>query len=349
MRESLPTASIVVPCFNAARTVGRCVDACLGQDYPYLEIVFVDDGSSDSTLAVLEAYEHITVIAQENKGPASARNLGWRSSTGEIICFTDSDCVPNPTWVSQLIEGYTDACIGAVGGGYDIANPESWLARCIHEEIRQRHLRMPRQVNYLGSFNVSYTRSVLEQTGGFDERFRRASAEDNDLSYRVIKQGYTLVFDRANCVAHHHTEGLWSYMRQQFWHGYWRIGLYIKQPDTIGGDEYVGVFEFLQLPLSLLTAMAWAFSWTSSAILALALMLSGLLVGGQIPMTWSMMETTGDVRYFPYLLVMAVRAFFRGLGMLRGVVGSSIMELTSLASALVGAVLGNRKARGQAP
>ena len=83
MPESLPKASVVIPCFNAERTVGQCAEACLRQDYPNLEIIFVDDGSVDSTPAVLSAYDGITVLTQENKGPAAARNLGWRNSSAE--------------------------------------------------------------------------------------------------------------------------------------------------------------------------------------------------------------------------------------------------------------------------
>jgi glycosyltransferase involved in cell wall biosynthesis len=342
MQESLLAASIVVPCFNAEKTIVRCLEACLSQDYPDLEIIFVDDGSSDSTLPTLRTYDGITVLAQDNQGPAAARNLGWRSSSGEIICFTDSDCLPNPRWVSRLVEHYIDSPVGAVGGSYDIVNPESWLARCIHEEIRQRHLAMPKQVGYLGSFNVSYARTALEQTGGFDDGFRRASAEDNDLSYRVAKLGYTLLFDVDNCVAHHHTENFWRYMRQQFCHGYCRIMLYIKQPDKIRGDEYIGFFELLQLPLSLLAALAWLFSWASYAVLFLALVLTALVIGGQIPMTWSIVQRTGDMRYAPYASVMSARAFSRGLGMGRAFLGRSPAEMVVLIKALFRAFLGGR-------
>jgi hypothetical protein len=174
---------------------------------------------------------------------------------------------------------------------------------------------MPRQVNYLGSFNVSYRRAVLEWAGGFDEGFRRASAEDNDLSYQVIKQGCTLLFDPSNCVAHHHPQCFRRYMRQQFWHGYWRIGLYTKQPDTLGGDHYIGFYELLQLPLSLLAGLAWALCWINQAVLLLALVVSALLVVGQAPLILTVVRGTGDIRYFPFAAVMVVRAFVRGLGM----------------------------------
>jgi glycosyltransferase involved in cell wall biosynthesis len=308
------------------------VEACLRQDYADLEVIFVNDGSNDATLSILSAYDGIKVLTQENRGAAAARNLGWQSSSGQIICFTDSDCVPNPQWVSRLVGGYA-AAVGGVGGGYDIANPHSWLARCIHEEIKQRHLRMPRQVDYLGSFNLSYRRSVLEQTGGFDEGFRKASAEDNDLSYRVLKHGYVLLFDPDNCVAHHHPEHFWHYMRQQFWHGYWRIRLYTRHPDTLRGDHYVGLFELLQLPLSLLAGLVWALSWANQLALLLALALGALVLGGQIPMALAIVRRTGDIRYSAFALVMMVRAFVRGLGMVRALLGSPLVEILGLVRA----------------
>lgn len=334
VRENvLPKASVVVPCFNAERTVARCVEACLQQDYSSLEIVFVDDGSSGSTPAILGAYDGIKVLTQENRGPAAARNLGWRASSGQIVCFTDSDCIPNPHWVSRVVEHYADPAVGGVGGGYDIANPGRWLARCVQEEARQLHLQMPRQVNFLGSFNASYRRSVLEKTNGFDEGFRRASGEDNDLSYRVIKLGYTLFFDRENCVAHHHTEGFLRYMRQQFWHGYWRIKLYNKHPDWLGGDHHDSLLDLLQLPLSLLAGLAWALSWTNRAVFFLALALSALVLGGQTPMTVAVVRRTRDIRYLPFTLVMMVRDFVRGLGMVRALLDSSLAEVLNLVTA----------------
>jgi glycosyltransferase involved in cell wall biosynthesis len=331
----LPKVSVVVPCFNAERTLVKCVEGCLCQDYANLEIIFVDDGSDDATAAILGAYEGITVLTQENSGAAAARNLGWRSSSGQIICFTDSDCIPNPQWVSRLVEHYTDPVVGGVGGGYDIANPESWLARYIHEEIRQRHLRMPRRVNYLGSFNVSYRRAVLEQVGGFDERFRRASAEDNDLSYQVMKQGYALLFDADNCVAHHHTESFWHYIRQQFGHGYWRISLYSKQPDTLVGDQYIGFFELLQLPLSILAGLAGVLCWTHRVVLVLALVLTALVLGGQVPMALAIIRRKRDIWYAPFVPVMTVRAFARGLGMACALLGSSLAEILGLVMAFL--------------
>jgi glycosyltransferase involved in cell wall biosynthesis len=98
-----PLATIVVPAYNAARTIKACVEACLNQDYAAVEVVVADDGSTDDTARIVRSYP-VHYLWQENAGPASARNRGWRAATGEIVCFADSDCVPASDWVSRLVE-----------------------------------------------------------------------------------------------------------------------------------------------------------------------------------------------------------------------------------------------------
>ncbi|MBI4639086.1 MAG: glycosyltransferase, partial [Candidatus Tectomicrobia bacterium] len=245
-----PFVSIIIPVFNASKTIARTIEACLSQTYPQekLEVIVVDDGSTDRTREIVTHYP-VVLVSQRNSGPAAARNRGWRASKGEMICFTDADCIPEKEWISKLVKKYTSQEIGGVGGSYGIVNCESFLASSIHEEIVERHLKMPSSVDYLGSFNLSYRREVLEETGGFNETYREASGEDNDLSYRVKKAGYTLLFDPTIVVAHHHPERLFRYLRQQFKHGYWRVLLYLQHPTMIKGDGYSGVGDLAQPPL----------------------------------------------------------------------------------------------------
>jgi glycosyltransferase involved in cell wall biosynthesis len=320
MSESLPTVTVVVPTYNAARTIAACVEACLAQNYPGVEVIVVDDGSTDDTAALVQRYP-VRYLRQDNAGPASARNLGWRAAVGEIICFTDSDCVPARDWISRLLEGYTADEIAGVGGTYTIANADSLLATCVHEEIVQRHLAMAKYVNYLGSFNVSYRRAVLEEVDGFDESYRIASGEDNDLSYRVIKRGYRLVFAGKAEVAHYHPSNLWRYLRQQFWHGYWRMKLYRQHPDMSGGDVYSGLLDYVQPPLCMGTlalmpvTLIWPVLWTlvgSLALLDLCL---------QIPSALRVVRRTGKPKLWALALVTWLRGYARGLGMGIGIWG----------------------------
>jgi glycosyltransferase involved in cell wall biosynthesis len=308
--------SIVVPAYNSSRTIRSCIEACLNQDYPELEVIVVDDGSTDGMGEIVRGYP-VRYIRKPNGGPASARNVGWRAAIGEIVCFTDADCIPVRDWVSRLVSGYTSDEVAAVGGSYEIVNPDSLLATCIHEEIIQRHLSMPREVDYLGSFNLSLRKRVLEEVGGFDEGYRKASGEDNDLSYRLSKLGYKLIFDSEAKVAHHHPERLWPYLLHQFRHGYWRMKLYREHPYMAKGDVYSGISDLIQPPLFLATMglLPFAFKSPIGGIL-LALLSIGVIL--QLPNAIRIVKRKGKIRHLALVPIALLRGYARGLGMLFG-------------------------------
>jgi cellulose synthase/poly-beta-1,6-N-acetylglucosamine synthase-like glycosyltransferase len=219
--------------------------------------------------------------------------------------------------VGRLVADYTGPEIGGVGGSYDIVNRDKLLPACIHEEIRERHLRMPRIVNYLGSFNLSYRRQVLAEAGGFDESFTRASGEDNDLSYRVIKNGYTLLFNLQAKVAHCYPENLLTYLKQQLVHGYWRVKLHRLHPETVKGDVYSGIFDYIQPPLFLLTLLLVPLLFIAPvAVLVCLLLLTGLLL--QLPLALKVVARTGEKKYLFLIILTFLRGFYRSVGLLLG-------------------------------
>ncbi len=313
-----PAVTVVIPAYNAARTIAPCLAACLAQDYPDVEVIVVDDGSTDGTARIVRAYP-VRYIRQDNAGPATARNRGWRAASGDVICFTDADCVPQPGWVAGLVRHYTADDVAGVGGSYGIVNDDNLLAACVHEEIVQRHLRMPDTVDYLGSFNASYRRRVLEEVGGFDESYRMASGEDNDLAYRVRKRGYRLLFDRDVRVAHQHPERLWPYLRSQFWHGYWRMKLYRDHPRMGGGDVYAGLWDFVQPPLAVLTLGLLPLTVVFHRLAYVILGLVGAALWLQLPIPLAIVRRTGQPKYLFLAAVTLLRGYARGLGMALGV------------------------------
>ncbi len=243
--------SIVIPMYNAAETIGACLDACQCQRPAPLEILVVDDGSTDGGGDIVQARQGVRYLRQENRGPAAARNHGAREAKGEVVAFTDADCVPAGDWLEKLTAGFSDGVVG-VGGTYGIANEGSLLARLVHTEIQARHTRFGEVVDFLGSFNVAYSRAAFLEADGFDEAFTAASAEDNDLAYRLHDAGGRLRFAREAVVDHYHPERLWPYLRTQARHGYWRALLYRKHPRRArSGDRYAGRVELLGPPFAL--------------------------------------------------------------------------------------------------
>jgi len=317
--------SVVIPAFNSARYIRRSLDAVMALEAGghELEVVVVDDGSTDGTAELVQAYP-VRLVRQGNAGPAGARNTGWRHAAGEFVFFTDSDCVPSPGWLLGLLPGFDDPRTGAVAGSYAIANPESWLARLIQAEIAGRHRRMPDFVKAGGTYNLAVRRKLLERLGGFDESFPTASGEDNDLSYRIREAGYRIAFRRDCRVSHHHPERLGNYVRTQFVHGYWRFRLYRKHPRYMSGDDYTRPGDMAEIVLAALVpagvvASAAVPAWGGlpaagplGALLALEAFAAGRLAAAN--RDWVL----GPAGAFVY----TIRAFYRAGGLAAGAAGA---------------------------
>ena len=321
------SVSIVIPAYNSQETIAQTIESCISQSYETddLEIVVVDDGSTDDTAEIIKK-RPVRFISQDNNGPAAARNAGWKAASGEIVCFTDSDCVPEEEWVEKIVAKYTSDDIGGVGGSYEIANKESLLAECIHDEIIQKHAATPAETDFLGSFNVSYRKRVLQEVGGFDESFRRASGEDNDLAYRVKKAGYRLIFDKETKVAHYHQSSLVKYLKEQCRHGYWRMKLYRIHPDRTKGDSYAGLSDFAQPPLAMAVVGALVASVFYKPLLLAAFALVLLLLALQLPVTLRAVARNRRYSHLYFLPVLFLRAFARGIGMIKGVLRFFLLE-----------------------
>ncbi|MDB4584214.1 glycosyltransferase family 2 protein [Draconibacterium sp.] len=186
-----PTVSVVIPAYNAASYIERCLDSVFGQSHQSEEVIVVDDGSEDDLIGALVPYKtRIRLIRQSNQGAAKARNTGVRHSKSEYIAFLDSDDLWHPD--KQMIQ------LSAIAKEPDIA-----LCFCeytsVHEDaIRTFHFApnpsapRPRMIDnflevfrspYFGTPGVIIKREVFDEHGGFDTTFERA--EDIDLWLRV--------------------------------------------------------------------------------------------------------------------------------------------------------------------
>ena len=317
--------SLVIPGRNAKKTLRACLDAAvpLLETQPLDEIIFVDDGSTDDTAAIVEEeYPVVRIVSGPAGGPGAARNRGWRAAKNAIIWFIDSDCVADPKALEHLLPHFDDSTVGGVGGSYANMVPDNLLACLIHEEIIGRHRTMSTEVDFLGSFNVAYRRSVLEEVGGFDEQWvngpGKPGAEDADLAYRVHRKGHVLHFEPKSLVGHFHPTRMGGYLRSQRVHGYWRVALHLRTPKTGAGDAYSSIIDHAQPPLAMLTIAALptlAFPLTRLVVPVLLL----LLVLMQLPITFRLMAQTRQLRYLAFVWMGFLRAFWRGVGLTHGV------------------------------
>lgn len=177
-----PLVSIVVPTRNRAPLLHGLLHVLDAQNYPHHEIIVVDDGSTDDTGAVLACWQgpdRLALRLDRSRGSYAARNFGWRRARGEIIAFTDDDCLPQPTWISELVHALEGAAAVAAQG-VTLARPGR-ITPFTHQ-IEQRRPGPPYR-----TCNIAYHRSVLEALGGFDASFRWYA--DNILGIRAAQQG----------------------------------------------------------------------------------------------------------------------------------------------------------------
>ena len=229
--------SIIVPTYNAEKTIKDCIESILSINYKNYEAIFVDDGSTDNTVSIIEEFacksKNIKLVKQKHKGPASARNLGVKMSNGKIIFFTDSDCIVPKNWIREFLKYFfSDENIGAVGGSLKPASTST-----IYEIFDQKRREIlygaeKKFVNALPTCNLAVRRDVFNRIGGFDESFKHASAEDYDLCIRIRMLGYRILYDPNVFVLHYHSQNLRSLLRKAFIHGKEYIKLKRKHKES---------------------------------------------------------------------------------------------------------------------
>ena len=125
------TVSIIIPAYNAEKTIKRCVDSLIMQTVKPDEIIIVDDGSTDHTLSIIREYEmnnkEIIVITQKNSGPSSARNEGIDRASGSVLCFVDSDDFVEPNYVFEILKAFDTEKADVVFWGFKRLNSEQVL------------------------------------------------------------------------------------------------------------------------------------------------------------------------------------------------------------------------------
>lgn len=254
--------SIIIPVYNAEKTIIQTLNGLQNQTRKDFEVIVIDDGSTDSSSELIEAFKKrnvltIKLIKQKNAGPAKARNVGVEHSEGNKIIFLDSDCIPPENWIEQMIKPLNGKVVGC-NCGYKVKNMGSLVARYVNYEIAKRHEKLiGKTVDTIGSYSASFIKSVVKEAGGFDIRYKSASYEDFDLAFNIRKIGYDLVFTDKTFVYHYHPDSLRRYLKQQFGRGYWGVIMYLRNKDKIlKGDTYTGHEAQVQFILSCLVFLS---------------------------------------------------------------------------------------------
>ena len=256
-----PRVSVVVPARNAALVLGACLRALEpARQGMAAELIVVDDGSTDATAATA-ASAGARVITQEARGPAAARNAGAQAARGEILVFLDADASAEPGCLQALCAPFADPAVVGVRGSYT-STQGALIARFVQLELdeKQERLATSARITLLDTVCAAYRRAIFLGVGGFDERFPATSAEDAELSFRLVANGARLAYAPAARVAHRHAERLSVYLYRKLRFGYFRACLYRRHPRRVSDDGYTPRLMPVQIALSGASVLALAAS-----------------------------------------------------------------------------------------
>ena len=239
-----PKVSVVVCAYNADRTMDSCLASLKQLNYPNYEVIVVNDGSKDCTLEIAQSYDCVRIISQENKGLSVARNVGIAAATGEIIAYTDSDCVADPDWLTYLVAKFLSSDLSAVGGP-NLSPPEdSFISSCIAVSPgKPTHVLLSDEVaEHIAGCNMAFRREALEEINGFDPIFH-AAGDDVDLCWRLQDKGYTIGFSPSAIIWHFRRNTVDAYLKQQQGYGKAEALVYFKHPyrfNLLGQPSWLG-------------------------------------------------------------------------------------------------------------
>lgn len=199
--------ALVMPVLNAQDTIQRCLESVMNQERQADEIILVDNGSTDKTIALIESFraqnKHCSIILlhEKKRGAGAARNKGIQAASAQVIAFTDSDCILPSAWLKNIEDLYNKHNVDAIGGLTYLYNPAK-----IFQKLEAMDLVIPfnlqgSRINdkneilfgkLMGTFNCSCKTEALAKVKGFDESFS-VSGEDIDLTFRLFEAGFSIL------------------------------------------------------------------------------------------------------------------------------------------------------------
>ena len=222
--------SVVVPTYHRPDLLARCLDALAAEDLDpgSFEILVADDAGSEDTRRQVEAFAAASRAAVRylavtcRHGPAAARNVGWRAARGDIIAFTDDDCLPVRRWLAEGLAAFEEG-VAAVSGRV--------IVPLSQEPTDYERDTAGLETAEFVTANCFCRRDALEAVGGFDERFAAAWREDSDLHFALLRSGRRIARAPGAAVVHPIRPARWGVSLAQQRKAVFDALLYKKHPE----------------------------------------------------------------------------------------------------------------------
>jgi len=284
--------SVIIPTYNASKTIDLCLASILKQDFPDYEVIVVDDGSSDDTREKIKKYR-VRLISKVHMGTPAARNTGFKASKGDILVFVDSDCVAKEDLIAKLIEPLKDSKIGVTQPWWEVANEGKLIPALIFKtyEYFTRNLKYP---DFLWFYCFAIKRELLQKLGMFDVVGWRV--EDVDFSYKVIKEGCKIYLMKEVTIGHFFRETLLAYLKVHIENARERFVWVNKTREFT--DQRANIAEYMKLGVHALMLLTIFFIPLSSIPFLALLVLS---LTSHLPIAfWAMKDSWKYILIVPF-------------------------------------------------
>lgn len=297
-----PALSVVIPMYNAEKTVAKTLDSIFKNTFKNFEVIVVDDGSTDHSAEIVKKYP-IQIFQQKNAGASKARNCGVAKARAEIIVFTDADIIIPDFTLEKIQRAYaTQTGLEVLAGMPDSLN--HYNNKFSDYENLYIHYQFNKQKNTTTAFYTSLVaikKSVFQKLNGFDERI--AIIEDMDFGQKLLNAGHIIYLDKNLAFSHLKNFTLRGYIKKQIQKdsGIMKIKLRTLKHGQINKKCFDASWLFqLGVPISLLVLLnlVLALFFWSIAFIYFAVGISILL----IVMNWKMLSYLGAKRNFDFLI-----------------------------------------------
>ena len=307
-----PSVTVLIPAYNEEVVILDTIRSAIASDYPKLEILVIDDGSTDRTAQLVRenfgSDPRVRLLLQANGGKPSALNHGLSETTGEIIVSIDADTIVDPEAIPRLVRHFADARVGAVAGNVKVMNRNRWITRwqaleyITSQNLEKRAFDLLNCIPVVPGAAGAWRADLLRSSGGFSGD---TVAEDTDLTLTIRRNGWKILYDEDAIGRTEVPETVEALIRQRFRWTFGTLQAVWKHRDTVGKPRYgtlgwiavPNIFMF-QIVLPLVSPVI-----DLLFLLSLALWALGQLRIASLPPLWSSQDVERSLIFFALFML----------------------------------------------